>query len=82
MFSSLPTSSASNPLDAMRDVPTAVYLLLAAVSLLSALRMMGYLRRAFLPFWALLRAVAATVVVTAAVVLALVLVTAAAVSAH
>ncbi|GID97180.1 hypothetical protein ACFQFC_02765 [Amorphoplanes digitatis] len=81
MFSSVPTSSANNPLDAMRDVPTAVYLLLAALALLSALRMMGDLRRAFPPFWALVHAVAATAVVTAAVVLALVLVVAAAVSA-
>jgi hypothetical protein len=82
MFSFLPTSSASNLLETMRDVPTAVYLLLAALFLVSALRIMSYLRRAFLPVGVMLRAVAATVVVTAAVVLALVLVAAAAFSAH
>ena len=83
MLSSLPTSTASSDLlQTMRDIPTVVYLLLAALSLLTALRMMGFLRRAFLPLGALFRAVLATAVITGAVVLALVLVAAAAVSAH
>ncbi len=83
MLSLLPTSLTSNGLlEAVRTAPPAVYLLLAALLLLIALRVLRSLRRAFMPLGALLQTVTATFVVTITVGLALVLLAAAAVSTH
>jgi hypothetical protein len=83
MLSSFLTSSASNDLlDMVRTAPPVAYLLLAALCLVVALRLLRYLRKAFMPLGALLQMVTATLVVTVAVGVALLLVAAAAVSAH
>ncbi|GAB2591517.1 hypothetical protein Aab01nite_38950 [Paractinoplanes abujensis] len=83
MLTSLPTSLGNaGLLDTVRSAPPIVYLALAAVSLLVALRIMRALRKAFMPLGALLQAAAGIAVVSVAVVLALVLVAAAALSAQ
>ena len=83
MLSSLPTAPPDGDvLDVLRSVPSSVYLVLAALSLLIALRVLRSLRRGLLPLGMLLHAAAAMVVLAGAVGVALVLVAAAAVSAH
>jgi hypothetical protein len=83
MLSFFPGSSASNDLaDAVRSFPPVVYLLLAAVCLVVALRLLGYLRKAFMPLRALLQMASATLILAVAVGVALLLVAAAAVGVH
>lgn len=85
MHISLPTSLASTNadlLESVRSAPPLVYLALAAVSLLVALRIMRSLRKAFMPLGALLQAAAGIAVVSVAVVIALVLVAMAALNAQ
>ncbi|MDY7085827.1 MAG: hypothetical protein SYR96_12045 [Actinomycetota bacterium] len=75
-------STNADLLETVRSAPPLVYLALAAVSLLVALRIMRSLRQAFMPLGALLQAAAGIAVVSVAVVFALILVAAAALSAQ
>ena len=74
--------SAGSLLDAARATPPVVYLLLATLSLLVALRVLRFLRRASMPLGALLQLATATAVVTVAVGAAILLMAAAAVTSH
>lgn len=85
MHISLPTALATTNadlLETVRSAPPLLYLALAAVSLLVALRIMRSLRKAFMPLGALLQAAAGIAVVSVAVVFALLLVAMAALNAQ